>query len=98
MRRRAKPVAWIAVSILVLASGAAADPVSERAVGGSRKIQLAAADAVGWLVFPEKRQGPAEDYAGHPLPLRNALGGEGQATPPLDWLDRWGLVQLRATR
>ncbi len=95
MRGNAKPMLWIALSLLLFASGAAADPASERVAG--KKLQLAAADAIGWLIFPEKRPGPAEDYAAHPLPLRNALGVEKRATPPLDWLDRWGLVQLRAT-
>ena len=63
-----------------------------------RSVQLAAADAAGWLVFPNKRTGEARDYSGGSLRLRNALESEGPRTPALDWLDRWGLVQIRMFR
>jgi len=63
----------------------------------TKRIQLAAADNAGWLVFPNKRTGKVEDYSG-PVRMRNAIEKQGPQSPALDWLDRWGVIQFRMTR
>ena len=81
---------------LLAAPTAWAEPtVAQKTQPAVRTVQLAAADAAGWLVFPAKRTGKARDYGGGSLRLRNAIESEGPRTPALDWLDRWGLVQIR---
>jgi hypothetical protein len=84
---------------LLAAPTASAEPmVAQKAQAAVRTVQLAAADAAGWLVFPTKRTGDARDYGGGSLRLRNAIESEGPRTPALDWLDLWGLVQIRMSQ
>ena len=85
-----------ALAFLAAPAGAVDRDVSANAAPGKR-IQLAAADNAGWLVFPTKRTGKVEDYSG-PLRMRNAVEQAGPQSPALDWLDRWGVIQFRMTR
>ena len=86
-----------ALAFLAAPAGAV-DPDVSANEAPTKRIQLAAADNAGWLVFPTKRTGKVEDYAG-PLRMRNAVKQqEGPQSPALDWLDRWGVVQFRMTR
>jgi hypothetical protein len=84
---------------LLALPAAALEPVSAPAEEDtSEPLHLAAADAAGWLVFPAKRTGEAQDWSGGPLRLRNAVEPGGPTTPGVDWLDLWGLVQIRSVR
>lgn len=104
--RRATPrlmiralAAGLAAGALAALPAAALEAVSAPAgEGTTQTVRLAAADAAGWLVFPAKRSGQVEDYTASPLRLRNAVEPEAPTAPGLDWLDMWGLVQIRTVR
>jgi hypothetical protein len=94
---RALPLGLACAGLLALPA-AALEPVSAPAEETREPVRLAAADAAGWLVFPAKRTGEAQDWSGGPLRLRNAVEPGGPTTPGVDWLDLWGLVQVRSIR
>jgi hypothetical protein len=84
---------------LLALPAAALEPVSAASDPETGEpLRLAAADAAGWLVFPAKRSGQAQDWTGGPLRLRNAVEPETPTAPGVDWLDLWGLVQIRSIR
>ncbi len=92
-----RSAAALAALAFVAAPASAVGPDVAANTAPAPKIQLAAADNAGWLVFPTKRTGKVEDYSG-PLRMRNAVKKQSPASPALDWLDRWGVIQFRASR
>jgi hypothetical protein len=89
---------------LALALGASAEPLRSESEGAAPPASpdpggsLAAADAAGWIVYPDRRPGPARDYSPSTITLKRVLEPQNPDTPALDWLDLWGPVQSNLAR
>jgi hypothetical protein len=81
------------------ASDSGGEPAPEPEPGKATTTwSLSAADAAGWLVFPGRRGGEAQDYTPSTLRLRSVTKPGEPQTPGMDWLDRWGPVQSNLSR
>lgn len=93
-------LAALAACCLLAGPAAALDPMDpdDDQTATVMPVRLVAADRAGWAVFPGKSEAKAEDYAGGPVRLRNALAPAGPASPALDWLNRNWSFSVRSSR
>jgi hypothetical protein len=89
-----------ALALLSAGSAAATTPQAKKAQAPAKAASytMAAADAAGWVVFPGHRAGRVEDLAPSAVKLSHITDPDAPPTPALDWLDRWGSVQVRTAR